>query len=1006
MDLSSRILSLSLLLWAAGCASGSRSPETKNMPTHQLHTDYGASVRLTSPGDRGRGFDPADFLRLRTQRSVEPAEKAAVPYGRAWTFQGPANYGGKVMDLAVDPSDPNTVVAAYMAGGAWKTTDGGLSWNRITDPEQTNYIASVALWEGDPNVIFLGLGSPGFNLELERGVIKSTDGGKSWSSLGPNSPDAEGIYRIVADPTNADRILIATEKAVFRTINGGATWTKVLTFPSQAQNWWDDLPDLVAHPTNPQIAWVAERYLGLYKTIDGGATWRRSDQGIGPGNAIVFDVARSRPDRLIAQRLIAQGPQDPFPLINIYRSEDGGASWALAALQNVFNQGRYDQSLTIHPSDPDRVVIANSHYLVSTNAGGTFTDYGTSSASATDSGTTSAPHADHLRVAFARSQPSIIYNGNDAGVWRSNDSGVSWAKVDEGVQTNLAFNLGVDPNTDRLYLTSGDWTQGQTSTGSVNWTDFPGYEWQFYDVDPFDPNIVYTSDGTSRLLRVSSGTDQTDVDPCPGQGGRYDRTIGFDPVIPGVVYAPCTDLRRSTDHGATWHSISPQLTPDSAYGIQDFEVAPSDARVIWAVTDRLWHTADGGATWKVRDLNVAPYPMAYPQALAVDPHDPSVVYVGALYINDDYSALTRYSQYGAVKQNLAVNLPKVAVRRVIVDPRRPGRLFIANDIGVFVSDDAGTTWRKLGSGLPRVQYWDLHLKGDTIYASGQQGVWRYELGTVPCVPSDTALCLNGNRFQVQATFNPPGGQSAPAHVVPLTPDTGYLWFFGSSNVEAVVKVLDGCTLNGRFWVYAGGLTDVNVVLTVTDTQTGTVQTYTNPPHTKFQPIQDSSAFATCASSTNASASAIKEVAQREAATISELAARTPAPPATGIPERFATAGTCTSSPSALCLSGGRFQVTATFDAGGGNSGSAKTVQLTADTGYLWFFGSSNVEAVIKVLDACNFNSRFWVFAGGLTDVNVELTVTDTQTGTVKTYTNPGHTPFKPIQDTSAFATCP
>ena len=218
---------LVVALWASACASGSLSPKPRNVPSRQSRTDYEAGVRLSSPGDRGRGFDPADFRRMRTQSFVEPAGnagKAVVPYSRAWTVQGPANYGGKVMDLAVNPSDPNTVVAGYMAGGAWKTTDGGLSWNRITDLEQANYIASVALWDGDPNVIFLGLGSPGYNLELERGVIKSTDGGLSWRSLGPNSPDAEGVYRIVVDPTNADSILIATEKAVFRTTDGGATW--------------------------------------------------------------------------------------------------------------------------------------------------------------------------------------------------------------------------------------------------------------------------------------------------------------------------------------------------------------------------------------------------------------------------------------------------------------------------------------------------------------------------------------------------------------------------------------------------------------------------------------------------------------------------------------------------------------------------------------------------------------------------------------------------------------
>lgn len=261
-----------------------------------------------------------------------------------------------------------------------------------------------------------------------------------------------------------------------------------------------------------------------------------------------------------------------------------------------------------------------------------------------------------------------------------------------------------------------------------------------------------------------------------------------------------------------------------------------------------------------------------------------------------------------------------------------------------------------------------------------------------CVPTPTALCLNGGRFTVTAQFDAGGGSSGNAQVVQLTPDTGYLWFFNSSNVEAVVKVLDGCGLGGHYWVFAGGLTNVKMVLTVTDSQTGDVKTYTNPPNTKFQPIQDTGAFATCSSAASAPPGAIREAAERETEAINALTSQ--------------GAGPCVASSTALCLNGGRFQVTAQFDAGSGDSGTANVVQLTPDTGYLWFFNSSNVEAVVKVLDGCGLGGHYWVFAGGLTNVNVVLAVTDTSTGVTKTYTNPQGTKFQPIQDTNAFSTCP
>jgi hypothetical protein len=234
--------------------------------------------------------------------------------------------------------------------------------------------------------------------------------------------------------------------------------------------------------------------------------------------------------------------------------------------------------------------------------------------------------------------------------------------------------------------------------------------------------------------------------------------------------------------------------------------------------------------------------------------------------------------------------------------------------------------------------------------------------------------------------------------VALTGDTGYFWFFNASNVEAVVKVLDACTFNQRFWVFAGGLTDVQVDLTVTDTASGAVRTWRNPQGTPFQPIQETSAFATCGAAANIAN--IASTAPEE--TIAALIEKTSEDLARIVPK----AGTCVAGPTSLCLSGGRFQVDVAWKTSNGDTGVGQAVSLTADTGYFWFFGASNVEMVIKVLNACTFNQKFWVYAGGLTDVETTIHVTDTMTGAVKTYTNPQGTAFRPIQDSSAFGTCP
>ena len=241
----------------------------------------------------------------------------------------------------------------------------------------------------------------------------------------------------------------------------------------------------------------------------------------------------------------------------------------------------------------------------------------------------------------------------------------------------------------------------------------------------------------------------------------------------------------------------------------------------------------------------------------------------------------------------------------------------------------------------------------------------------------TALCLNGGRFRVEVEWATGAGDRGIGRPVPLTDETGYFWFFHPDNVELVIKALDACDFSNRFWIFAGGLTDVEVEITVTDTMTGEVRRYRNPQGVPFAPILDTSAFATC-----------------DAAPDGPKLAPPTDDDATVAPE-----------PSPLALGGGRFEVEVAWETAQGSRGFGQGVQLTDDTGYYWFFHPDNVELVIKVLDACSPFDRFWVFAGGLTDVEVEITVTDTETGEVRRYHSPAGRPFAPILDTSAFASC-
>ena len=315
-------------------------------------------------------------------------------------------------------------------------------------------------------------------------------------------------------------------------------------------------------------------------------------------------------------------------------------------------------------------------------------------------------------------------------------------------------------------------------------------------------------------------------------------------------------------------------------------------------------------------------------------------------------------------------------------------------------------------GLPAATYRSYRVASSNAggRSSATNEASAVTLGEVrACAEDDQTLCLNEGRFQVTAEWATAGGGAGGGVAVPLTADTGAFWFFDSANVEMVVKVLDGCGLNDHFWVFAGGLTDTQVQLTVVDTETGTVGTWFNPEGTLLRPVQDVTAFETCAPSGSV-ASAGRSLPAKPAPVTREgvdlaleplLAMERYRAVYQELPQ--AAPGECVADDKTLCLENGRFRVRLKWATRDDRTGAGDARPLSGDTGLFWFFEPDNIEIVIKVLDGCAVNGRRWVFAGGLTDVGVAMTVVDTQTGATRTYANRLDSPFRPVKDTTSFS---
>jgi len=278
----------------------------------------------------------------------------------------------------------------------------------------------------------------------------------------------------------------------------------------------------------------------------------------------------------------------------------------------------------------------------------------------------------------------------------------------------------------------------------------------------------------------------------------------------------------------------------------------------------------------------------------------------------------------------------------------------------------------------------LTVAGNRLYFTADDGVtgrelWTLDLAAGPgCQPSSTRLCLNGGRFQAEAFWKDFQGNRGAGQAVALTPDTGWFWFFSPSNVEAVLKVLDGRGLNNHFWTFYGALSSVEYNLTVTDTQTGAAKRYYNPPG-QLASVGDTNGFGPLGAFSSKRLEPLTWTDSRVA-------------PVTA---------PCQPTAERLCLNGGRFAVEADWKDFQGKTGTGKARSLTGDTGWFWFFDAANLEVMIKVLDGTALNGKHWVFYGALSNVEYTLTVTDTVTGKQNLYKNPGGR-FGSVADTGAF----
>ncbi len=685
-----------------------------------------------------------------------------------WRLIGP-HRGGRCVAVAGDPVESQTFYFGACAGGVWKTTDSGTYWENVSDGFfTTSAVGAIAVAGSDPNVVYAGTGEACIrgNVSHGDGVYGSTDGGRTWTNLGLS--DSRHISRVRVHPTNPDVVYVAAlghafgpnqERGVFRSTDGGKNWQQVLFRDENT-----GAADLILDPSNPRVLYAAMWDVrrtpwgltsggpgsSIYKSTDGGETWTDITDRPGlPGGLkgrIGIAVSPARSGRVWALVEADEG--------GLFRSDDGGATWErISEDREIRQRPWYYMHVFADPQAADTVWILNLRAWKSVDGGRTFTAVGT-------------PHGDNHDLWIDPRDPRRMIEGNDGGACVSFNGGATWTTI-YNQPTSQFYHVTTDTQFPyRVYGTQQDNSAisvpSRSSVGAIPYAEcYPvgSSESGHIQVRPDNPNIVYSGavgsapGGGGVMLRYDHGSGQTRIitvwpETYGGWGPKdlkyrfqWTYPILISPHDPNVLYTAGNQLFRSTDEGTSWEVISPDLTRNDPSKLEPsggpitrdttgaehyctifaFIESPHQQGVFWAGSDDgLVHLSrDGGGNWQ----NVTPPELpewATISTIEVSPHDPATAYVAAhnYRLEDNRPYLFKTVDYGATWTAIGGSFPQDQFTRVIrEDPVRKGLLFAGTETGIHVSFDDGGSWQPLQLNLPVAPVHDLTVKDDDLIAA-------------------------------------------------------------------------------------------------------------------------------------------------------------------------------------------------------------------------------------------------------------------------------------------------
>ena len=641
--------------------------------------------------------------------------------GEQWVSIGPKNIGGRTLDIAIDPTRPDTIFAASASGGLWKSINGGMgenAWNRIELGYPGLAVSAVEIDPVCPDTIYVGTGEiygyyesyPGVANRVTRGmygigILRSVDGGDSWTkSLDWSYDSMRGIQRIKIDPSDHKAIWAATSDGVYLSEDAGENWTQMMDIPM--------VTDLIIYPDLPNVIiagcggmWSTGH--GIYRSSDRGVTWNKFNFTSGPvtfGGQVRLDYSRSTPN--IAYASIGYSDGENLGATWLCKTIDYGETWTVVNTTNFADyQGWYSHYVAVHPDDPDQIFCGGIHLWRSVDGGTSMNFYEGTEADEFDPDWL---HLDHHDMEFHPYKRNIIYSANDGGIHRSDDGGYSYISCNWGYQTSQFYNGFTCSEADSLFAIGG--LQDNYSCiyrGNEYWDRVIGGDGSCSAMSQANNNIVFASWQYLNILKSTDKGYNFSIDATPGNVGTVNFISPFIicPSNPRVMYAGGSRIARSRDQGLSWYNLSEFPADDSTEcPAISMDVSRQNEQKLFIATipiystgksgKKIFRTDNGGTEWI--DITSG-LPQNNPTDIVVDPNNDNIVYItfGGFGNGHIYKSFDS----GTTWVNISEGLPDLPGWSVIPDPFNSEHIYFGNDFGVYFSPDGGSSWQLFSEGL-------------------------------------------------------------------------------------------------------------------------------------------------------------------------------------------------------------------------------------------------------------------------------------------------------------------